>query len=307
MKAEDQTILSFHERVVASNGRFKVNHENHRTWYLTILDVQKTDKGCYMCQVNTIEMQKQISCLDVLVPPDIITDESSPDLTLMETENATLTCNATGNPEPRITWKRENGQPLLMRTGTRDLITKHNTFTGNDLKLWRLDRRQTGVYFCIASNGIPPAVSKRITLSVYFPPVIAVPNQLLGAPIGTDVTLECHVESYPKSINYWVRNRTKMLMDGPKHVLRETISGYKAAYYIIIKMFDQTDVGTYNCISTNSIGSSEGTLRVYELQGDIPIGKSSKNKVARSSACPKHMHIVTVAALTAAVWARAIG
>ncbi|KAL4099069.1 hypothetical protein QTP88_023558 [Uroleucon formosanum] len=305
MKAEDQTILTFHERVVASNGRFSVSHENYRTWYLHIRDVEETDKGCYMCQVNTIEMQKQISCLDVLVPPDIITDESSPDLTLMEAENATLSCHATGNPEPKITWKRENNQPLMLRTGSRDLV-KHNSYIGNDLKLWRLDRRQTGVYFCIASNGIPPAVSKRITLSVYFPPVIAVPNQLLGAPIGTDVTLECHVESYPKSINYWVRNRTKMLMDGPKHILRETISGYKAAYYIVIKMFDQTDVGTYNCISTNSIGNSEGTLRVYELQGDIPIGKSSKNKVARSSACPKHMHIVTVAALTA-VWAKAIG
>lgn len=53
------------------------------------------------------------------------------------------------------------------------------------------------------------------------------------------------------------------LFDRPKHILRETISGYKAAYYIVIKAFDQSDVGTYNCISTNSIGNSEGTLRVY--------------------------------------------
>lgn len=66
MKAEDQTILTFHERVVASSGRFSVSHENYRTWYLHIRDVEETDKGCYMCQVNTIEMQKQIGCLDVL-------------------------------------------------------------------------------------------------------------------------------------------------------------------------------------------------------------------------------------------------
>lgn len=66
MKAEDQTILTFHERVVASSGRFAVSHENYRTWYLTIKDVEETDKGCYMCQVNTLEMQKQIGCLDVL-------------------------------------------------------------------------------------------------------------------------------------------------------------------------------------------------------------------------------------------------
>ena len=31
------------------------------------------------------------------------------------------------------------------------------------------------------------------------------PNQLVGAPLGTDVTLECFVEASPKAINYWVR------------------------------------------------------------------------------------------------------
>jgi hypothetical protein len=40
-------------------------------------------------------------------------------------------------------------------------------------------------------------------------PVIQVPNQLVGAPLSTDVTLECYVEASPKSINYWVRHTGK--------------------------------------------------------------------------------------------------
>jgi hypothetical protein len=63
------------------------------------------------------------------VPPDIITDESSADLTLMEGENATLSCHATGNPEPKITWRRENGQPLMLRTGSRDLVKREYLYT----------------------------------------------------------------------------------------------------------------------------------------------------------------------------------
>ncbi|KAH0999862.1 hypothetical protein HUJ04_004172 [Dendroctonus ponderosae] len=63
-----------------------------------------------------------------------------------------------------------------------------------------------GAYMCIASNGVPPSVSKRIMVHVHFHPVIHVPNQLVGAPLGTDVLLECFVEAFPKSINYWVRN-----------------------------------------------------------------------------------------------------
>lgn len=40
-------------------------------------------------------------------------------------------------------------------------------------------------------------------------PVISSPSQLVGAPKGTEVTLECNVEAFPKSINYWVRESGK--------------------------------------------------------------------------------------------------
>jgi hypothetical protein len=45
-------------------------------------------------------------------------------------------------------------------------------------------------------------------------PVVKVPNQLLGAPLGTDVQLECYVEAFPNTINYWIKNRGEMLLDG---------------------------------------------------------------------------------------------
>jgi hypothetical protein len=34
------------------------------------------------------------------------------------------------------------------------------------MHFWRLDRRQMGAFLCIASNDVPPAVSKRIILNV---------------------------------------------------------------------------------------------------------------------------------------------
>lgn len=46
------------------------------------------------------------------------------------------------------------------------------------------------------------------------PPTIKVPNQLLGAPVQTDVQLECYVEAFPNTINYWVKNRSDMLLNG---------------------------------------------------------------------------------------------
>lgn len=39
-------------------------------------------------------------------------------------------------------------------------------------------------------------------------------NQLLGAPLGTSVVLECYVEAYPNPVNYWIKNPDVMLLEG---------------------------------------------------------------------------------------------
>jgi len=63
------------------------------------------------------------------------------------------------------------------------------------------------------SLGLPRAISA-------VAPVVKAPNQLLGAPLGTDVQLECFVEAFPNTINYWVKNQREgsaedeMLLEG---------------------------------------------------------------------------------------------
>lgn len=40
-------------------------------------------------------------------------------------------------------------------------------------------------------------------------PLIQVPNQMVAAPKGMDVTIECSSEASPKAINYWTRETGK--------------------------------------------------------------------------------------------------
>jgi hypothetical protein len=44
--------------------------------------------------------------------------------------------------------------------------------------------------------------------------MLSIPNQLEAAYIGQDVTLECHTEAYPNSINYWTTERGDMIVSG---------------------------------------------------------------------------------------------
>lgn len=139
---------------------------------------------------------------------------------------------------------------------------------GEVLEIARISRLDMSAYLCIASNGVPPSVSKRIKVSVdceystcwwliwhhskyikptfFFPcnipfsaysmlccmcaptmiffvrwlavpPMVWIPQQLVGTPVGYNVTLECFIEAYPISLNYWSKDDSDMIHDSNKY------------------------------------------------------------------------------------------
>lgn len=49
----------------------------------------------------------------------------------------------------------------------------------------------------------------------------------------------------------------------PKYGITEQRTSYKGVMRLTIRSFSSADVGTYHCVSTNSLGRAEGTLRLY--------------------------------------------
>ena len=66
LRVDTQTILTIHNHVVTKNHRIGVTHSELKTWYLHIREVRESDKGWYMCQINTDPMKSQICYLDVV-------------------------------------------------------------------------------------------------------------------------------------------------------------------------------------------------------------------------------------------------
>lgn len=178
-----------------------------------------------------------------------------------------------------------------------------------------------GAYLCIASNGVPPSVSKRLKLIVHcafiffklifysnyyvyklhiilliififsffsVPPMITIPNQLVGAVLGQNLTLECISEAFPKSINYWTRNgeivtagnysfKTYMsVVEGrtnwqnafffPFKGVRHEPSVYDKDYTITMRLHirnvQKVDFTSYKCVSKNNLGETDGLIQV---------------------------------------------
>ena len=82
-------------------------------------------------------------------------------------------------------------------------VTNHY---GPELELRQISRHDSGVYLCIASNGVPPSVSKRVRLYVDFPPTLWISHQRIGASSGGTAVLECLTAAHPPSLNFWSRD-----------------------------------------------------------------------------------------------------
>ncbi|XP_046656226.1 lachesin-like isoform X2 [Daphnia pulicaria] len=331
LRADDQTILSLHRRVVTHNPRVSVTHDESRTWNLHIRQVKESDQGCYMCQINTAIMKKQLGCIQVQVPPDIIDDRSTSDVTVNEGDNVTLTCTATGKPAPRIVWRREDGQKIVVyrptatasapgsnhnnlhgtkssssnggvlnattTSTTSDVVavtatgthhphqhhqgiastttrerSKVEAYHGETLRLYRVTRQMMAAYMCIASNDVPPAVSKRVPLNVNFPPLVTSSMNVVGALLGTDVRLTCNVESHPPSINYWMKGRQQdqhnTILPSAKYSIdgeRGGSTSYKTSMSLTIHNFQSQDKSAYICVAANSLGTAEASIQIYEV------------------------------------------
>ena len=134
--------------------------------YVGRRQVSTEDSGNYMCQVNTDPMIYQSAWLSVMIPPDIDMKLTSGDITAREHEDtAQLSCQADGVPRPRIVWRREGGGKIRVRTSHHQ-HRQVELWTGDTLEIHRVRREDMGAYLCIASNDVPPTVSKRIYLHV---------------------------------------------------------------------------------------------------------------------------------------------
>ncbi|XP_044002273.1 neurotrimin-like isoform X2 [Aphidius gifuensis] len=273
LRIDTQTILTIASHVITKNHRIGVSHSEHRTWFLHIREVRPTDRGGYMCQINTDPMKSQTGVLDVVVPPDIIDNETSTDIIVRENSNVTLRCSARGSPTPNITWRREDGNEISRGNDEKAIAVYGTNFT-----ITKVNRLHMGSYLCIATNGVPPSVSKRIVLIVHFSPMVSVQNQLVGAREGQSMTLECLSEAFPKSINYWTKDKSEIIAQDGRYEPVLVENAYRVHMRLVIRSVSASDFGTYKCVSRNSLGDTDGSIKLYQITSDNAIDHSDNTK-----------------------------
>lgn len=84
--------------------------------HLSIMNAQKRDSGLYKCKAMNIFGQE--SAVTHLIVVELLQFTVSPParLEVNQHRNITVPCQATGDPQPTITWMKENGSLPIGRS-----------------------------------------------------------------------------------------------------------------------------------------------------------------------------------------------
>ncbi|XP_071023496.1 neural cell adhesion molecule 1-like isoform X7 [Oncorhynchus clarkii lewisi] len=245
--------------VLESDDKYSLNDDGSE---LIIKDVKKVDEGDYTCIARNKagEKEEEVS-LNVFVQPRItyLDNQTASELE----EQITLTCEASGDPTPTITWSfgrrffTEGEQSLdgnvMVRSHARvsSLTLKYVQFT------------DAGQYLCTARNSIGQD-QQTMYLEVRYAPKIQGTVTVYTWERNA-ANISCEVLAHPGASVVWFRDGQQLPSANTTNV---KIYNTPAISYLEVTPDSQNDFGSYNCTATNLIGTESKEFLL--IQADVP-------------------------------------
>uniref|UniRef100_A0A3P9M2L0 Neural cell adhesion molecule 1 n=1 Tax=Oryzias latipes TaxID=8090 RepID=A0A3P9M2L0_ORYLA len=266
----DPIVTWTHNNVVLEEGdKYSLNEDGSE---LIIKDVMKVDEGDYTCIAkNKAGEKSQEVSLNVFVQPKITYLNNK---TAIEfDEEVILTCEASGDPTPTISWSSES---KIFTEGEQASWTRPDKYESLDrnivvysharvssLTLKNVQFTYAGQYLCIASNSIGQD-SQSVYLEVRYSPKI----QGVVASYTWEknpANLSCEVDAHPEASVVWFKDGSHLPSANTTNV---KIYNMPTVSYLEITPESQIDFGNYNCTATNDLGSESKEFIL--IQADVP-------------------------------------
>ncbi|KAK7488478.1 hypothetical protein BaRGS_00020263, partial [Batillaria attramentaria] len=217
---------------------------------LVINNVQESDRGEYQCYAsNSVQTISTSAHLSVRMRP-VITHPPA-DISTVEGNPANFTCDASGDPQPRITWYR---QGVEVQTGREfELLSD-----GHVLVVRQVTRTLQGTYTCRADSAAGSIASNaRLIVVENSTPTFSQRSDSVSAIVGTDITLRCVATGQPEPLYEWMR-------DGRIVQSRNRIT--VNAGTLTINNVNLQDSGRYDCVAENVVGRAAKSI-FLQVQG----------------------------------------
>ena len=161
-----------------------------------------------------------------------------------EKQNVTITCIATGQPLPSISWSKLVGNLPEDRTEVMNGTLTIHSVTRND----------GGTYICKAENILGSATDAALVM--IFPPLqfkVRPPLEVTPSVIGLSVRLSCMAESDLRTTITWTKDGNSSLPVESNVLQNGTL---------LTRSIKNSHKGSYTCRATNSLATIEAKVKI---------------------------------------------
>ncbi|XP_077402547.1 neural cell adhesion molecule 1a isoform X7 [Vanacampus margaritifer] len=250
---------AYNNVILESGDKYSLNEDGSE---LVIKDVIKVDEGDYTCIARNKagEMSKEVS-LNVFVQAKItyLNNQTATEFD----EEVTLTCEASGDPTPSISWSFQNRMfSEGEQSHDRNIVVRSHARVSS-LLLKNVDFTYAGLYLCTASNSIGQD-NQPVYLEVRYAP------KILGEVTvytweGNPANISCEVEAHPGASVTWFRDGLLVPSVNTSNV---KIYNTPSVSYLEVSPESQSDFGSYNCTATNVMGTESKEFLL--IQAEVP-------------------------------------
>uniref|UniRef100_A0A3B3WY61 Neural cell adhesion molecule 1a n=1 Tax=Poecilia mexicana TaxID=48701 RepID=A0A3B3WY61_9TELE len=255
----EPTVTWANNIVLETGDKYSLNEDGSE---LVIKEVRKVDEGDYTCIAKNKagEKTEEVS-LNVFVLPNITYFNNQ---TASEFDDeVTLTCEASGDPTPTISWRFGNrvfteGEQSLDRNVVVRSHARVSSLTLKDVQF-----TDAGRYLCTASNSIGED-NQQLFLEVRYSP------KIMGLVVahtweGNPANISCEVAANPRASVVWFRDGIELPTANSTNI---KIFNTPTISILEITPESQNDFGSYNCTATNVIGSESKEFIL--IQAEVP-------------------------------------
>uniref|UniRef100_A0A3Q3QQD3 Neural cell adhesion molecule 1b n=1 Tax=Monopterus albus TaxID=43700 RepID=A0A3Q3QQD3_MONAL len=257
---EPMVTWTRNEVVLEAGQKYSFNEDGSE---MTIMDVTKLDEGEYTCIAkNKAGESEQELSLRVFVKPKItyIVNQTTSEMD----EQVTLTCEASGDPTPTISWRTQTCRTLSLDGN----VVVRSDARVSSLTLKYVKYTDAGQYLCTARSAIGDD-DHPVYLEVQYAPKIQ-GEVVVYTWEGNTANISCEVKANPSDVSIvWLRDELQLPNSNTTNI---KIFRTPLISYLQITPESENDFGSYNCTASNEMGTESKEFLL--IQAVVPSAPS---------------------------------